>query len=179
MPCFHQRCSQRGRDPNGIAVSTRTEGWLQHKHLPGGGFGFRCSPEFGKRRRQEALGHAEAWIGQDGSPGGGCRFLVLRKHEIADGYGLVTPKGKPVYRADPQRTFGPLDRPLRLSGPGQENAAKKEREGARGAQRKRPLECFTGSSAIMLHQPDDERAQGHRGCVIATMGDCCGDRKFA
>ena len=96
MPCFHQCCSQRGRDPNGIAVSARTEGWLQHKHLPGGGFGFRYSPEFGKRRRQEALGHAEAWIGQDGSPGGGCRFLVVPKYEIADGYGLVTPKGKPV-----------------------------------------------------------------------------------
>ena len=25
----------------------------------------------------------------------------------------------------------------------------------------------------MLYQPDDERAQGHRGCVIATIGNCC------
>jgi hypothetical protein len=50
---------------------------------------------------------------------------------------------------------------------------RKSAEGARGAQRKRLLECLTGSSAIMLHQPDDERAQGHRGCVIATMGDGC------
>lgn len=44
-------------------------------------------------RRQEALGHAEAWIGQDGSPGGGCSLLVVPQYEIADGYGLVTPKG--------------------------------------------------------------------------------------
>ena len=27
--------------------------------------------------------------------------------------------------------------------------------------------------AFLLHQPDDERAHGHRGCVIATMGDGC------
>jgi hypothetical protein len=44
---------------------------------------------------------------------GYCRFLVLPKYEIADGYGLVTPKGKPVYRADPQRTLGPLDQQIR------------------------------------------------------------------
>jgi hypothetical protein len=84
-------------DANSVAVSTRTEGWLQRKHLPGSGFGFRCSPAFGKRCRQEALGHAEAWIGQDGTPGGGCRFLVLRAYEIPDGHCLVTCKGKPVY----------------------------------------------------------------------------------
>jgi hypothetical protein len=77
---------------------------LQRKHLPGSGFGFRCSPAFGKRCRQEALGHAEAWIGQDGTPGGGCRFLVLRAYEIPDGHCLATCKGKPVYGADPQRT---------------------------------------------------------------------------
>ena len=96
---------------------------MQQEHLPGGGFGFGCSPEFSKRRRQDALGHAEAWIGQYGSPGGGCRFLVLPKYEIAYGYGLVPPKRELVYRADPQSTFGPSDSPLRLSGPSQENGA--------------------------------------------------------
>ncbi len=51
-PSFRQGCRQRGGDANGIAVFTRTEGWLQRQHLPGGGFGFRRSPEFGKRCRQ-------------------------------------------------------------------------------------------------------------------------------
>jgi hypothetical protein len=60
---------------------------------------------------------------------------------------------------------------LRIAGKGQENAAKEEREGLRWAECKRRLECFTGCNAIMLHLPDDERAQRQRRCVIATMGD--------
>src|SRR5262249_18832838 len=92
-------------------------------------------------------------------------------HEIPDGHCLVTCKGKPINRTEPQCTLGPVDRALRLAGVGEENAAKKEREGGRWAERKCPLECLTGGNAVMLHQPDDERAQRQRRCVVATMGD--------
>src|ERR1700737_504871 len=107
-----------------MAVSTRTERWLQRQHLSGGGFGFRRSVEFCQRCRQQAVGHTKARIGQSGATGGNCRFLVSSAYENAEGNCGVTCIGKPVKGAESQRTLGPVDRTLRLARKGQENAAK-------------------------------------------------------
>src|SRR5258708_306529 len=90
---------------------------------------------------------------------------------MGDGKGLVSSKGKPVSRAEPQRTHRPINGALSLAGVSQRNGTKEEREGGRRAESKRALECFRGRNAVMLCQPDGECAHRQRSRVVATMGD--------
>ena len=90
---------------------------------------------------------------------------------MADGERLVSSKGKPVSRAEPQRTLRPINGALSLASVSQRNGTKEEREGGRRAESKRALERFPGRNAVMLCQPDGECAHRQRSRVVATMGD--------
>src|SRR5262245_33520124 len=90
---------------------------------------------------------------------------------MGEGKSLVASKRKAVYGADPQCTVGPVDGALSLPGVSQHDGTKEEREGGRRAQRKRPLECFTGRKAVMLYQPNGEGAHSQCRRIVATVID--------
>ncbi len=76
------------------------------------------TPELGERRRQQAVGKAEAWNGLDSAACGMGRFVVAAALKMPNGKRKVGDIVQSVEWTEPKRTLRPVDSALGFAGEG-------------------------------------------------------------